>query len=164
MDAPKYYSTIKDSYEALYRREQEGKIAYLISIIKPRRGQKILDVGAGTGILEEKLPKLKIVALEPSDLSDILVDKKLKNVRLVRERIADFDYDAKFDVIFCITVLQDMSEEERGSAMEKMLKLCKSGGKVIVSVLNTSKIDLSKWDPKSSGHVENDTFYIFEKK
>lgn len=161
MDSIEYYNTIKDSYDALYSMEQEGKIDYLLSIIKPKRRQLILDIGAGSGILESKIKKNKIIALEPSELIDEFVKKKQRNVTIIRKKITDFHTTKKFDIIFCITVLQDMKMEERQAAIDAMFSLCKKGGRIIVSVLDESHIDLSNLHPEKSGSIENDRFYIF---
>ncbi len=134
----------------------------LLDIVKPEEGQRILDVGAGTGILEEMLPGFKITAVEPSVLAADLMEKRMTHVKLVKSRIEDFETDKRFDIVFCITVLQDLPPEERRMVMEKMFRFCKKGGKVVISVLKASGIDLSDMNPKESGEVENDRFYIFE--
>ncbi|MCL5009396.1 MAG: class I SAM-dependent methyltransferase [Candidatus Parvarchaeota archaeon] len=162
MDAVDYYNTIKDSYEALYSMEQEGKIDFLISLVKPKRKHLILDVGAGSGILERKLKKEKIIALEPSKLIDDLAENKPKNITIIRKRILDFHTTKKFDIIFCVTVLQDMKPSERQEALDSLFKMCKKGGKIVISVLGESNIDLSSLHPDKSGEIENDRYYIFE--
>jgi 2-polyprenyl-3-methyl-5-hydroxy-6-metoxy-1,4-benzoquinol methylase len=162
MDAVEYYNTIKDSYDALYSMEQEGKIDYFISIIKPKHRHLILDIGAGSGILESRLKKNRIIALEPSKLIDEFAKKKPKNVTIVRKRIFDFHTTKKFDIIFCVTVLQDMKIDERQGAIDAMFKMCKKGGRIVISVLDESSIDLSNLNPEKTGSIENDRFYIFQ--
>lgn len=162
MDSIEYYNTIKDSYDALYSMEQEGKIDFLLSIVKPKRRYLMLDVGAGSGILERRIKKGRIIALEPSNLIDELLGEKPRNVSVVRKRVLDFHTSKKFDIIFCITVLQDMKSKERQDAIDAMFKMCKKGGRIVISVLDESHIDLSSMHPDRSGVVENDRYYIFE--
>lgn len=162
MDSVEYYNAIKGSYDALYSMEQEGKIDFLLSIIKPKRRYLMLDVGAGSGILEDRIKKGKVIALEPSHLIDEFAEKKPKNVTIVRKRILDYNTTKKFDIVFCVTVLQDMESNERKAAIDRMFKMCKKGGKVVISVLDESRIDLSNLHPDKSGAIENDRYYIFE--
>lgn len=160
MDSVLYYNTIKDSYENLYSREQSSKIRFLLSRIDIKESDKILDVGAGTGILESILAKNKIVAIEPSDMADMMDAKRLKNVLIERRRIQDFDTEEKFDVIFCITVLQDI-KEGREEIIKKLFSLARAGGHVIISVLRASNMDLKHMGPVESGFIENDRYFIF---
>jgi 2-polyprenyl-3-methyl-5-hydroxy-6-metoxy-1,4-benzoquinol methylase len=163
MDSVKYYDSIANSYEALYRREQEAKIRTAISLVKPRNSDRILDVGAGSGITEEMLPGFHITALEPSNLIDLLVRKAKKGVTPVKEEFLGWDSKGAFDVIFCITVLQDLKENDRDQFLRKIFDICKPGGKIAISVLTRSGIKLDYRNPLIVREVENDVLYIFKK-
>ncbi len=163
MDSIIYYDAIKSSYDKLYFEEQIKKIRFLLSKFEIPKSAEILDVGAGSGILETVLTDNKITAVEPSDMSEIIVQRKLKNVSLIRKKIEDFNTDEKFDFVFCITVLQDIKEEERENIIEKMFSLAKEGGFIVISVLKASGIDLSVLNPIETGEIENDSYFIFKR-
>lgn len=161
MDSITYYNSIGKSYESLYYMEQESKIRFLLSKITVKGSDKILDVGAGTGILESILPENKITAIEPSDMADTIVKKGFKNVSVVKKRIQDFISNEKFDVVFCITVLQDIEELDRKSIVKKLFDITAKNGHLLISVLKFSNIDLSGLKPIESGYIENDRYFIF---
>lgn len=163
MDSIIYYNSIKESYDNLYLSEQVKKIRFLVSKFKIKDSNTILDVGAGSGILESVLSKNKITAIEPSDMAEILIRRKLRNVSLIRKRIEDFNTDEKFDFIFCVTVLQDIDEREREKSIEKMFSLANTGSFIVISVLKVSGIDLSVLGPIETGEIENDKYFIFRK-
>ncbi|MCL4391441.1 methyltransferase domain-containing protein [Candidatus Parvarchaeota archaeon] len=162
MDSVSYYTTIKSSYERLYLKEQESKIRFLLSKVRINPSDTILDVGAGSGILESLLPNNKIVAVEPSDMVDLIADRKLSNVSIVKTRIEDFVYHGKFNAVFCITVLQDISGGIDG-IMEKLFDLTAENGFLVVSVLKISQIDLNRFNPIESGCIENDKYFVFKR-
>ncbi len=102
-----------------------------------------------------------VTAIEPSDMADILVKKGFKNVSIIKKKIQDFAYDKKFDIVFCITVLQDIEEIDRKSVIKKLFDLTAKNGHLVVSVLKSSNIDLSSLNPIESGYIENDRYFIF---
>ncbi len=161
MDSITYYNSIGKSYNSLYLKEQESKIRFLLSKISLKGSDKILDVGAGSGILESILPENNITAIEPSDMADMIVKKGFKNVSVVKKRIQDFDSNEKFDVVFCITVMQDIEETDRKGIIKKLFALTAENGHLLISVLKASNIDLSGLNPTESGYIENDRFFIF---
>lgn len=163
MDSLDYYNAIAGSYEALYLNEQKEKIEKLVEIVKPKPSDAILDVGAGTGLLEEALKGFNITAVEPSALADKIMEKNLENVILERKRLMDFNTDKQFDIVFSITVLQDMPADERSAAIDRMFELCKLGGKLAISVLKKSGLDYSSLNPSVTGEVGNDIFFVFMK-
>ncbi len=163
MDAIQYYTSIADSYEKLYREEQTEKIKTILKLIVIKKTDRILDIGEGTGILEEQLPGSHITAVEPSDLAGILERKKLKNVKIIRSSASDLELGGKFDVVFCITVLQDLAPGDREICIKKAFALCRSGGRIAFSLLKASKIDLSALHPDAKGETANDVFYLFTK-
>lgn len=161
MDSITYYNSIGKSYESLYLREQESKMRFLLSRVMVKGSDKILDAGAGSGILESILPENNITAIEPSDLADMIIKKGFKNVSVVKKRIQDFVSSEKFDVVFCITVLQDIEEAERKGIIKKLFALTAKNGHLLISVLKPSNIDLSGLNPIESGYIENDRYFIF---
>jgi 2-polyprenyl-3-methyl-5-hydroxy-6-metoxy-1,4-benzoquinol methylase len=163
MDSADYYNAIADSYEALYRQEQLSKLMKILPYVNPKQSDTVLDVGAGSGILEEQLKVSSIVAVEPSNLADILISKKIPNVAVEKSRFEDFRTDRKFDIVFALTVLQDMGADERILAVNKMFEMCKEGGKVVISVLKKSGLDYSTLGPQAKGEAENDVFFVFVK-
>ena len=162
MDSISYYTAIKNSYEKLYLSEQESKIRFLLSKVKINPSDTILDVGAGSGILESLLPDNKIVAVEPSGMADLIADRKLSNVSVVKTRIEDFVYPGKFNAVFCITVLQDISEGIE-DIIKKLFDLTAENGFLVVSVLRISQIDLNRFNPAESGCIENDRYFVFKR-
>ena len=160
MDAIEYYSSIAPSYEALYKEEQVEKIKRIISLVPHNKNSKVLDIGAGTGLLEENLKECKITALEPSEMADFLEAKKLSNVKILRLKASKFKSEERFDLVFCITVLQDLDKEERKRCIKAALKYCKHGGRTVISVLEASKIDLGYLKPILTEKIANDIVYV----
>ncbi len=161
MDAVEYYSSIAPSYEALYKEEQLEKIKRIVSLVPHTKSSKVLDIGAGTGLLEENLRECKIIALEPSEMADFLEAKKLPNVKVLRLKVSQFKSDEKFDLVFCITVLQDLAKAERERCIKSAFAFCKHGGRIVISVLEASKIDLGYLKPILTEKVANDKVYVF---
>ncbi len=163
MDSVDYYNAIVGSYDKLYHDEQKQKIDKLIEIVKPEDGESVLDIGAGTGILERELRRVSITALEPSELANNIRSGEGSKLTVVRKKVVDFESDKKFDLIFCITVLQDIPEEDRKAAIEKIFSFAKEGSRIAISVLRISDIDLSYMSPGEQGEIANDRYYIFYK-
>ena len=162
-DAVEYYNAIAKSYEKLYRDEQIGKIKFILKQLNINKIKTVLDIGAGTGILEEFLRDKKIVAVEPSKLSEEMVRKDLENVRVVRRNIEDISFDERFDLVVCLTTLQDLNESNREACIKKAFEFCKEGGTIVISVLKASRIDLSYLKPFATGEAENDIIFFFNK-
>lgn len=160
-DAVEYYNAIAKSYEKLYRDEQIGKIKFILKQLNINKIKTVLDIGAGTGILEEFLRDKKIVAVEPSKLSEEMVRKGLENVKVVRRNIEDISFDERFDLVVCLTTLQDLNESNREACIKKAFEFCKEGGTIVISVLKASRIDLSYLKPFATGEVENDIVFFF---
>ncbi len=162
-DAVEYYNAIAKSYEKLYRDEQMGKIKFILKQLDINKIKTVLDIGAGTGILEEFLRDKKIVAVEPSKLSEEISKKGLKDVEIVPRRIEDIDLDERFDLVVCLTTLQDINESDREACIKKAFEFCKEGGTIVISVLKASRIDLSYLKPFATGEAENDIIFFFDK-
>ncbi|MCW1294114.1 MAG: class I SAM-dependent methyltransferase [Candidatus Parvarchaeota archaeon] len=162
-DAVLYYDAIADSYESLYREEQIGKIKCMLKEIDLDGIETVLDIGAGTGILEEFLTGKDVTAIEPSRLSREILKKGLKNVKVINSRIEDVDITERFDLVVCLTTLQDLNEEAREICLDKAFKSAKRGGTVVVSVLETSGIDLSHLKPTLVKRAENDVIFFFRR-
>ncbi|MCL4400713.1 MAG: class I SAM-dependent methyltransferase [Candidatus Parvarchaeota archaeon] len=163
MDAVGYYSSIAPSYDALYKEEQLDKIRSMLSAVKPKKNWIVLDIGAGTGLLEENLKVRTVTAIEPSEMGEFLETKKLPGVKVEKVKISQFKSSKKFDAVFCITVLQDLDKNEREKCIKSAFEHCKRGGKVVISVLKQSNIDLSYLKPSLVYEVVNDVIYIFNR-
>ncbi|MGC8516664.1 MAG: class I SAM-dependent methyltransferase [Candidatus Acidifodinimicrobium sp.] len=162
-DAVDYYNAISGSYEKLYRDEQIRKIKFILKHLDIDRIGTVLDIGAGTGIFEEFLKDKKVIAIEPSSLSDEIIKKDLKNVNLIRSRVEEVNLNERFDLVICLTTLQDLNKETREICLEKAFEYCKEGGEVIISVLKASQIDLSYLKPMAIEDAQNDIIFFFRK-
>ncbi len=142
VDAKEWYNNIADGYDELYGEEQRKKLEIIKKYVKGRF-QKCLDAGCGTGISTEYLLELcdEIMAVDISEKMLEIAKRKLKNknVRFLNKDLKEINFDKEFDLIFCITVLQDDPESEK--ILEKLKKALKENGILVISVLKRSKRD-----------------------
>jgi ubiquinone/menaquinone biosynthesis C-methylase UbiE len=131
-----YYNAIAKSYNILYGEEQIKKIL-LVKKHLPKKG-RVLDLGAGSGILNDFLDQ-KSVDLFSFDLSNNLL--KLNNNRKERKIQGDickslpFD-DNFFDYVCSFSVFQDIDCIENG--FEEIKRVLKNSGFFILSFVKFS--------------------------
>jgi len=106
-------------YDAQYAEEQKTKINAALDILRLKKGSLVLDVGCGTGLLFPYIAE-DADLLVGLDFSKVLGQarkraKQFLNVAVLR---ADADFlpfpDNTFDVVFAITLLQNMPDSLRG--------------------------------------------------
>lgn len=106
-----------------------------------KSGQRLVDVGCGTGTDLEKLlarygESVELYGAEPSeDMLKQMPPKvaKSQNVHLARATADNLPYtDNFFDYITCSLVLHHVSDDDRQKALREMRRVLKPGGTVLI--------------------------------
>lgn len=135
---------LAEQYDAVSDRQfNHGKLLVQDLDVKP--GQKILDIGAGTGRLAEYVanivgPSGKVIAIDPLPLRIDIAKKRLgpKAIALVgkAEDLKDFA-DASFDRVFYNSVFHWLPEKL--GPLKEAARVLKKGGRVGISTATKDK-------------------------
>jgi SAM-dependent methyltransferase len=113
--------------------------AFLAETLRPRAGNRILDVGCGTGIGEVSIGRLHV-----SQLQLVGIDRAAEKVREARHETASHNQrawfaagdachlpfrDGAFDSTYCVTVLQHVRDVD--DAVHEFARVTASGGRVV---------------------------------
>jgi len=126
-------------YDIQYTEEQEAKIKAALNELKPKNGSLVLDVGCGTGLLFPQIAEDADLLVGLDFSSNILrqARKRAKQHSSVAILRADADFlpfpDKTFNVVFAITLLQNMPDPLRG--LYEIKRVAQSKATVIVTGL-----------------------------
>ena len=122
-------------WSKLYK-ERLGWKKETISLPNILKGKSVLELGAGTGKTLKSILKQsprKIVAIDFSEEALTKAKELIKSdkVEFIKADLLEFQSDEKFDVIVCYYLLNNLDEEERKRAVEKMQELLKEKGIIL---------------------------------
>lgn len=124
----------------------------------PRTARRILDIGAGHGLVEEFLSKNKEIKLFGNDISsEAIKDLKRKfKGKFVKESVYKMKYKNNFfDAIFMLEVLEHIPPSRLFKVLENVKNILKKNGSLILSVPTNEGLEKQKDNP--SGHVRTYT-------
>ncbi|MCP3684144.1 MAG: class I SAM-dependent methyltransferase [bacterium] len=122
-----YYDALSDGYNELHGEEQLKKLEIIKNKLKPKKTDKILDVGCGTG-LSEILGN--VTGIDPAE--KLLKKAKIKTVKGAAEKLPF--KDNSFDIVISVTAIHNFSDAEK--AVKEMKRVSK--GKIVISILKKS--------------------------
>lgn len=132
------YDRIAPIYERLWARYIVRTHDELLSRVRLEDGQRVLDVGCGTGILEERLvslnPYVEIVGVDPS--SRMLVQSEAKfiektNVTFIQSSAESLPFeDEAFDLVLSASAMHYF--EDPAGALGEMCRVLVAGGRLTV--------------------------------
>jgi ubiquinone/menaquinone biosynthesis C-methylase UbiE len=141
-------------------REYEKEL--ILSLLKPQQGEKILDVGCGTGVFTVDI-------LEQGALV-FGIDISLPMLFRAGEKLEGYPFfkalgtmiclpfaDSTFDKVVSITALEFI--EDGRKALQELFRVTKRGGCVLVATLNS----LSSWAAQRRAKAKKGQSPLFEK-
>lgn len=118
---------------------ENKRIKNIISYLKPSKDDIILDVGCGTGKIDENINVGKIVGI---DISDFLLRKSNLKEKLKAKAEETPFKDYSLSKIICSEVLEHTIEPE--VVLVEMRRILKDKGKLVVSIPNERNINFVK--------------------
>jgi SAM-dependent methyltransferase len=117
----------------------EAFTSFLVERLRPRAGNRILDVGCGTGSVELRLSRLRVPQISLVGI-DRLVDRAIVAERTtdghnLRASFSAADAchlpfpDATFDSTFCVAVLQHITDVSE--ALREFARVTRPGGRIL---------------------------------
>lgn len=129
----------------------------------PADAQKVLDIGAGMGFIEELLSykNIKIFGNDISSISVNYLKSKFKG-QFRKESIYEMEYSRNFfDAVFALEVLEHIPPSKIFNLLKKIKKILKKNGSLIISVPTNEGLEKKKNNP--SGHVRIYTENLIKK-
>ena len=118
------------------------RIRYLVSLLSLSPGDRVLDVGCGTGVLEDFLPHdIRLTAMDFSSEMIKVAKTKHPDTNYVVGDFLEVDGEAPYDKIIMFNVFPHFIERER--ALKKAYQLLAPHGTLLIchgagrSVINT---------------------------
>ncbi len=125
------YNNIAKSYNELYKEEQEKKLKIIKKLLKIKKTDILLDIGAGTGISFPYF-KCKIIGIEPSE--EMIKQSKEK---IVKGRAENLHFpDEYFDIVISVTAIHNFDDYKK--AIKEIIRVLKPEGKIVISLLKKS--------------------------
>jgi phosphatidylethanolamine/phosphatidyl-N-methylethanolamine N-methyltransferase len=133
----KIYGAYSHVYDIIFKRLFLPRIKHAIRSMDIQPGERVLDVGVGTGLSLPFFPKdCTVVGIDYS--GDMLKKARKKvrvrgmdNVELIEMDAMDVDFkDDTFDKVFISHVVSVVPDPFK--VMEEIKRVCKSGGRVVV--------------------------------
>lgn len=98
--------------------------------------RSFFDVGCGSGYvlasLQERLPRLRLVGVEPSEEGLAVARRRLPDVELERGDARALGHSGEFDVVGSFDVLEHIDDDEL--ALQQIATATRNGGGVILTV------------------------------
>jgi ubiquinone/menaquinone biosynthesis C-methylase UbiE len=159
-----YYDEIATGYNELHEKEQAIKFMLIKEHLKIKKGDTLLDVGCGTGLLSEYFES-RIVGLESS--SEML--KKAK----IEERVADYvrgkaEYlpfkDKSFNCVICVTAIHNFDSPKK--ALLEIKRVSRGSGAITILKKAAFAKELQMmikeiFSIRKELEEEKDTIYLF---
>lgn len=138
MDVREYFDMLAEKWDEMVWHDPQ-KLNEIIEKIQLKNGDKVLDVGCGTGVLIEYI--LKFVGQQGSylgvDISSKMIEKAkekykgIENVDFVCSDVVDLSFTEYFDAIICYSVFPHIEDKEK--AIKKFSQMLKKGGKLAIA-------------------------------
>lgn len=131
------YSDLARYYDSVFGRVFVDREHEIIGDLNLRPGQRVLEVGVGTGIALDAYPAYtSVVAIDPS--ADMLkyaerrvAEAGLKHIELRQGDALNLDFpDNTFDFVTSFHVMTVVPDAPR--MMAEMVRVCKIGGRIVV--------------------------------
>jgi ubiquinone/menaquinone biosynthesis C-methylase UbiE len=138
MEKKDFYGGIASGYDELYMAEQLQKMTSIIAELGadvPKKKEKLLDVGCGTGI-STSVWKCECTGIDPSSELIEIAKKKYPGKTFLVGKAEKLPFpDKSFDVVICITAIHNFDDVRQG--LIEMKRVCKD--RVVITVLRKSK-------------------------
>ena len=129
-----------DRLLALLTREATWR-ARLLAALGPKPGERILDVGSGTGslaiLIKQMEPQAIVVGLDPYPDARRIAAAKAEAAGVEIEWLAGFARDAAnfglFDKIVSSLVFHQVPLAEKSAGIEAMFKAARPGGRILIA-------------------------------
>lgn len=106
----------------------------LLELLEPRSGERILDVGCGTGQLSAEIARSGALVTGLDSSSEMLAEarRNCPQLHFVEADAADFQFDEAFDAVFSNAALHWVKNQE--GAARSMARALKRGGRLVAEL------------------------------
>jgi trans-aconitate 2-methyltransferase len=128
MSSDRWNSSLYDQRHSFVWKYGEG----VIELLKPQAGERILDVGCGTGHLTKKIADAgaMVTGMDSSENMITAARADYPGLEFVQADVTDFSFEEKYDAVFSNATLHWVTKAEQ--AIICMARALKSGGRFVV--------------------------------
>jgi len=160
-DQKEFFNKLAGEWDSISVHESE-KVRFIVSLLKMKGNERILDVGTGTGIMipfyEERLTTGSVLAI---DFAEKMIHRcrekypnpEHPNVSFEVADIYDLTFNNEFDIVMCYSCFPHFTEHQK--AIDIFSKALKNGGKFAIAH-SSSRDHINHIHSHSSHHIQKD--------